>query len=174
MTLDDSQVVVQTILEESVLIDKQGIVALYDAVRKMMGFGLGALLYRAGKTGGRQGAQLLAQRLGLHGERLLDALVIAFNTSRWGQARLVRQTEPWHLHVRDSVLGANLQSKKTSATPLRAIGQASSKWYSTALWKCAKCNARPRARPNACSRFASSENPAACGLGLGTRPPVGV
>ncbi len=118
MTRDETQVVVQTILEESVLIDKQGIVALYDAVRKMMGFGLGALLYRAGKTGGRQGAQLLAQRLGLHGERLLDALVIAFNTSRWGQARLVRQTEPWHLHVRDSVLGANLESKKPVCHPI--------------------------------------------------------
>ncbi len=115
----DTQRVTEIILEESVLIDKQGIVALYDAVRKMMGFGLGALLYRAGKTGGKQGARLLAERLGLQGEALVEALIAAFNTSRWGQADLERPAEgPWVLKVKDSVLGANLQSKKPVCHPI--------------------------------------------------------
>jgi len=114
----DPQRVRQIVLAESVLIDKQGIVALYEAVRKMMGFGLGALLYRAGKTGGRQGGRLLAQRLQLQGDALLDALVLAFNTSRWGHARLQREQEPWTLHVRDSVLATNIQSKKPVCHPI--------------------------------------------------------
>ncbi len=115
----DRERVMATILEESVLIDKQGIVALYDAVRKMMGFGLGALLYRAGKTGGKQGATLLVDRLGLQGEALLEALVVAFNTSRWGQAELVRPDEgPWSLQVHHSVLASQIQSKKPVCHPI--------------------------------------------------------
>jgi len=114
----DPELVKQTVLAESVLIDKQGIVALYESVRKMMGFGLGALLYRAGKTGGRQGGRLLAQRLHLQGEDLLEALVLAFNTSRWGRARLVRATQPWMLRVRDSVLATQIQSKKPVCHPI--------------------------------------------------------
>ncbi len=114
----DPQRVTEAVLAESVLIDKQGIVALYESVRKMMGFGLGALLYRAGKTGGQQGARLLAQRLHLEGEQLLEALVLAFNLSRWGQARLVRGDGPWTLYVRESVLATNIRSKKPVCHPI--------------------------------------------------------
>ncbi|NPA31186.1 MAG: hypothetical protein GXO37_04225 [Chloroflexi bacterium] len=114
----DPQRVIQTVLDESVLIDKQGIVALYDAVRKMMGFGLGALLYRAGKIGGQQGAELLAGRLGLAGDDLLEALVLAFNASRWGQARLARGGTRWHLVVHDSVLATRIRSKKPVCHPI--------------------------------------------------------
>ncbi len=114
----DEQRVIQMVQAESVLIDKQGVVALYEAVRKMMGFGLGGLLYRAGKTAGRQSAALLAQRLGIAGEELLDALVIAFNAAHWGQARLERHSTPWRLEVRDSLLAANTQSKKPVCHPI--------------------------------------------------------
>ncbi len=108
----------RVIQEESVLIDRQGIVALYEAAQKMMGLGLGGLLYRAGKLGGRQGAQLLAQRLQLQGEDLLQALVIAFNTARWGQARLERHAQPWTLYVENSLLGQHLKAKKPVCHPI--------------------------------------------------------
>lgn len=114
----DHELVRQAILEESVLVDKQGIVALYDAVHRMMGFGLGGLLYRAGKTGGIRGARALAERFGLAGEELLEALLVAFNTARWGRAELDRSSEPWTLHVYDSVLGQGLQSKKPVCHPI--------------------------------------------------------
>ncbi|NPA06823.1 MAG: hypothetical protein GXO54_05395 [Chloroflexi bacterium] len=115
----DPQVVRETILAESVLIDKQGILGLYEAVRKMMGFGLGGLLYRAGKTAGHRSADLLAQRLNVQGEDLLTALTIAFNTARWGQAELQRTNgDTWTLVVRDSVLGANMESKKPVCHPI--------------------------------------------------------
>ncbi len=114
----DPETIAATVLEESVLVDKQGIVALYDAVRKMMGLGLGGLLYRAGKTGGRQGARLLAERLHLSGDALVEGLLVAFNTSRWGEAALQREGEPWMLTVRDSVLATNLESKKPVCHPI--------------------------------------------------------
>ncbi len=106
------------IVAESALIDKRGIVSLYEAVHKMMGFGLGGLLYRAGKMGGRQGAEMLAQRLNLQGEDLLEALCVAFNASRWGEAQLDRTQTPWLLRVRDSVLGQHLHNKKPVCYPI--------------------------------------------------------
>lgn len=117
MTWDPRQVQ-EFIQQESVLIDKQGIVALYEAAQRMMGLGLGGLLYRAGKIGGRQGAQLLAQRLQLQGEDLLPALVVAFNTARWGRAQLDRQTQPWRLYLEESLLGQHLKHKKPVCHPI--------------------------------------------------------
>ena len=108
----------RVIQNESVLIDRQGIVSLYEAVHKMMGFGLGGLLYRAGKIGGRQGAQVLAERLGLQDEELVEALVVAFNASRWGEAVLERGQDPWTLRVQNSVLGQHLRSKKPVCHPI--------------------------------------------------------
>lgn len=112
------QEVRQIILNESVLVDKQGVISLYEAIHKMMGFGLGGLLYRAGKAGGVQGAKTLIERLGLEGEALLEALVIAFNTSRWGEAVLERGQDPWTLRVANSVLGQHLRSKKPVCHPI--------------------------------------------------------
>ncbi len=108
----------QMIVSESVLIDKHGIVSLYEAVHKMMGFGLGGLLYRAGKIGGHQGAKVLAERLGLQNEALIEALVVAFNTSRWGEAVLEREQDLWTLRVKESVLGQHLHSKKPVCHPI--------------------------------------------------------
>lgn len=110
--------IIGLITQESVLVDKQGIVGLYEAAQKMMGLGLGGLLYRAGKVGGRRGAELLVQRLGLQGEDLLRALVVAFNTARWGEATLHTESTPWVLEVRNSVLGAGLQSKRPVCHPI--------------------------------------------------------
>ena len=108
----------QMIVNESVLIDKQGIVSLYEAIHKMMGFGLGGLLYRAGKIGGHQGAKALAERLGLRGDALIEALLVAFNAARWGEAELERGPDPWTLRVRDSVLGQHLRNKKPVCHPI--------------------------------------------------------
>ena len=114
----DPEQVKQTVLEESVLIDKQGIVTLYEAVHKMMGIGLGGLLYRAGKIAGRQSAALLQERLQLAPEDLIEGLLIAFNTARWGEAQLDRSSSPWQLTVRDSVLASRMQSKKPVCHPI--------------------------------------------------------
>ncbi len=114
----DPERIREAIVAESVLVDRQGVVALYEAIHKMVGFGLGGLLYRAGKTGGMQGARLLADRFQLQGEDLLQALLIAFNTARWGRAELNRTTEPWTLHIYDSVLGQHLKSKKPVCHPI--------------------------------------------------------
>ncbi len=114
----DPERVQQTVLEESVLVDRQGIVTLYEAVHKMMGIGLGGLLYRAGKIAGQKSATLLQKRLDLASADLVDGLLIAFNTARWGQAELDRTTTPWRLTVHDSVLASQMQSKKPVCHPI--------------------------------------------------------
>ena len=110
--------IVRTVQEHSVLIEREAIVTLYEASQKMMGFGLAGLLYRAGKSAGKRGAEALAQRLNLQGEDLLEALRIAFNTSRWGEAQLHREQQPWTLEVHDSLLGQSLKSKRPVCHPI--------------------------------------------------------
>lgn len=118
MTPFDPEQVQQTVMEESVLVDKQGIVTLYEAVHKMMGIGLGGLLYRAGKIAGRQSAGLLQERLQLAQEDLIEGLVVAFNAARWGHAQLERTEPTWRLTVQDSVLASQMHSKKPVCHPI--------------------------------------------------------
>ena len=56
--------IARLIREESVLVDKEGLVSLYEGVLKLAGWGLGGILRNAGKQGGARGAQLLRGRLG--------------------------------------------------------------------------------------------------------------
>ncbi|HEY57101.1 MAG TPA: hypothetical protein G4O04_00865 [Anaerolineae bacterium] len=118
MTAFDAEQVKQAVLDESVLVDRQGIVTLYEAVHKMMGIGLGGLLYRAGKIAGRQSAALLQERLQLAHEDLIEGLVVAFNTARWGHAQLERTEPTWRLTVQGSVLASQMRSKKPVCHPI--------------------------------------------------------
>ncbi len=111
----DPEAVVQLIRQESVLVDREGLVALYEAVHKMAGFGLGGILYAAGKKGGEQGARTLRERLGLEGEDLLQAARIAFNTSGWGTMEFL---DEGRIQVRDSALAGRIRSRKPVCHPL--------------------------------------------------------
>ncbi len=104
--------VIETIRRESVLIDRAGLISLYGAVLRLAGLGVGGVLYQAGRQAGLRGAQLLQERLGLHGEELLDAARIAFEAANWGQARWRREGSALSIEVEGSILAEGLKPQK--------------------------------------------------------------
>lgn len=106
--------ITRLIREESVLIDRGAIGELYETALKFVGIGIGGIMYTAGKKGGARGAQLLRTRLGLQGDDLLEAALIAFNLSNWGKATLVRdgKSGAQRVQVEDSALAASVPTQK--------------------------------------------------------------
>ncbi len=109
--MDEAQVI-ETIRRESVLIDRAGLTSLYGAVLRLAGFGVGGVLYQAGRQAGIRGARLLQERLGLQGEELLEAARIAFGAANWGQARWRREDAGIVIEVEGSVLAEGLRPQK--------------------------------------------------------------
>lgn len=104
--------VIETIRRESVLIERAGLISLYGAVLRLAGLGVGGVLYQAGRQAGLRGAQLLQERLGLHGEELLDAARIAFEAANWGQARWRWEGSALSIEVEGSILAEGLKPQK--------------------------------------------------------------
>ncbi len=111
--IDDGQVIA-LIRDESVLIDRGAIGDLYETALKFVGVGIGGILYTAGKKGGARGARLLQARLGLEGNDLLNAALLAFNESNWGQARLIESEGTTSILVEDSALAGSVSTQKKS------------------------------------------------------------
>ena len=115
----DEQRVVALIREESVLIDRGAIGELYETALKFVGIGIGGIMYTAGKKGGARGAQLLRTRLGLEGDELLQAALIAFNEANWGRATLAQDESKQRVIVENSTLASSMpHQKKTICHPL--------------------------------------------------------
>ncbi len=108
----DEQKVREFILSESVLVDRGAIGVLYETALKFVGLGIGGILYTAGKRGGARGAELLAKQFGFQGDELLDAALIAFNRSNWGQASVVRDGDKMSLKVENSALASSMLGQK--------------------------------------------------------------
>ena len=110
----EEQQVITLIRTESVLIDRGAIGELYETALKFVGIGIGGIMYTAGKKGGARGARLLRTRLGLEGDDLLEAALIAFNQSNWGRAILVNDPEQGtqHVEVANSALAASVATQK--------------------------------------------------------------
>lgn len=106
--------VADLIRAESVLIDRGAIGELYETALKFVGIGIGGIMYTAGKKGGVRGAQLLRARLGLQGDDLLAAALIAFNLSNWGRATLARDEEngAQRVEVENSALATSVPMQK--------------------------------------------------------------
>ncbi len=109
--IDQAQVIA-LIREESLLIDRGAIGELYETALRFVGIGIGGIMYSAGKKGGARGAQLLRSRLGVEGDDLLDAALVAFNESNWGKATLAQENGILQIHVEQSALASSLQSQK--------------------------------------------------------------
>lgn len=60
----DKARVIEVIRQESALIDRAGIVSLYEAAPRRAGLGLDGMIHQAGV----RGARLLQEQLGLNGE----------------------------------------------------------------------------------------------------------
>ncbi len=115
----DEQQVIALVRDESVLIDRGAIGELYETGLRFLGIGIGGILYSAGKKGGARGAQLLRARLGLAGDDLLSAALIAFNQSNWGKATLVQHDGETSIRVENSALAGSVPAqKKTICHPL--------------------------------------------------------
>jgi len=108
----DETAVIETIRQESVLIDRAGLISLYGAVLRLAGLGVGGVLYQAGRQAGIRGAQLLRERLGLEGEALLEAARIAFEAANWGHARWQREDAGIIVEVEGSALAEGLKPQK--------------------------------------------------------------
>ncbi|MBO9362274.1 MAG: hypothetical protein J7452_08745, partial [Thermoflexus sp.] len=108
----DAARVVEVIRQESVLIDRAGLVSLYGAVLRLAGLGVGGMLYQAGRQAGLRGAQLLQERLGLQGEDLVEAARIAFEAAQWGEARWQREDATIRVEVTHSVLAEGLRPQR--------------------------------------------------------------
>jgi predicted hydrocarbon binding protein len=108
----DAARVVEVIRQESVLIDRAGLVSLYGAVLRLAGLGMGGMLYQAGRQAGLRGAQLLQERLGLQGEDLVEAARIAFEAAQWGEARWQREDATIRVEVTHSVLAEGLRPQR--------------------------------------------------------------
>ncbi len=108
----DEQQVREFILAESVLVDRGAIGVLYETALKFVGLGIGGILYTAGKKGGARGAALLVRQFGFDGDELLDAALIAFNRSNWGQATLLRENGQVSLKVENSALASSVTGHK--------------------------------------------------------------
>lgn len=104
--------IIETIRRESVWIDRAGLVSLYGAVIRLAGFGIGGVLYQAGRQGGLRGARLLQERLGLQGEALLEAARLAFEAANWGRASWRREDTSFIVEVEGSVLAEGLRPQK--------------------------------------------------------------
>lgn len=111
--VDDEQVIA-LIRNESVLIDRGAIGELYETALRFVGIGIGGILYTAGKKGGVRGAKLLRARLGLEGDDLLMAAMLAFNQSNWGIATLVHHDEETSIRVENSALAGSVPTQKKS------------------------------------------------------------
>ncbi|MBI5302991.1 MAG: hypothetical protein HY868_12710 [Chloroflexi bacterium] len=139
--LDEDQVI-QLIRDESVLIDRGIIGELYETGLKFLGIGIGGILYTAGKKGGARGAQMLSQRLTIHGEDLLVAALLAFTQAHWGVGTLVRENGKTCIEVRDSVLAASVpRQKKPICHPLAGYiaGFWEEAWHKSAKVKETHC-----------------------------------
>jgi predicted hydrocarbon binding protein len=108
----DDQQVIALIRDESVLIDRGAIGELYETALRFVGIGIGGILYTAGKKGGARGAQLLRARLGLEGDDLLTAALLAFNQSNWGKATLVQHDGGTSIRVENSALAGSMPAQK--------------------------------------------------------------
>ncbi len=108
----DEPQVREFILAESVLVDRGAIGVLYETALKFVGLGIGGILYTAGKKGGARGAALLRQQFGYQGDELLDAALIAFNRSNWGEATLHRDNGALLLKVENSTLASSVAGQK--------------------------------------------------------------
>ncbi len=108
----DEPTVRDFILSESVLVDRGAIGVLYETALKFVGLGIGGILYTAGKKGGARGAEMLREEFGYEGDELLDAALIAFNRSNWGQASLVRENGSMALQVENSALASSVANQK--------------------------------------------------------------
>ncbi len=104
--------VIQLIRAESVLLDRGAIGDLYETALKFVGIGLGGIMYTAGKKGGARGARLIAERAGYRGDDLLQAALIAFNQSNWGQATLERSAEQLQIRVTNSALAGSVSGQR--------------------------------------------------------------
>lgn len=108
----DKTQVIETIRQESVLIDRAGLISLYGAVLRLAGLGVGGVLYQAGRQAGIRGAQLLRERLGLEGEELLEAARVAFETANWGRASWRWEDSSLSIEVEGSILAEGLRPQK--------------------------------------------------------------
>lgn len=102
------------IMENSVLIDKDGISSLYASVLKMAGFGLGSILYAAGKKAGNKSAMSLKEHLKIEGMDLIEAMVYSFKVGNWGEMEMgnCEEKEGYKIEVTKDVLLEGLERKK--------------------------------------------------------------
>ncbi len=108
----DEPQVREFILSESVLVDRGSIGVLYETALKFVGLGIGGILYTAGKKGGARGAEMLHKQFGYEGDELLDAALVAFNRSNWGQATIQRNNGSLALKVENSALASSVEGQK--------------------------------------------------------------
>ena len=114
---DFKEAVEKAVEEGSVLIDKEGLSQLYESVLKIAGLGLGGILYTAGKKAGLRGATLLHEKLNLEREKLLEAMIIAFEAGHWGKMEVETiDDNTYHIKVTDNILVASLDKKKKKPT----------------------------------------------------------
>ncbi len=107
------EAVAEVVRESSVLIDKDGLSNLYESVLKIAGFGLGGILYTAGKKAGTKGAVLLKDRLGVDGRELVDAMVVAFEVGNWGKMAVEEAGENlYRVRVTENVLVSGLEKMR--------------------------------------------------------------
>jgi predicted hydrocarbon binding protein len=140
--MENSQQVLDLIRAESVLIDRGIIGELYETGLKFLGIGIGGILYTAGKKGGARGAQLLHKRLGLSGDELLEAALLAFTEAHWGIGELLRDNGTLKIQVRDSVLASSVpRQKKPICHPLAGYiaGFLEEAWKKSVKVKEVKC-----------------------------------
>jgi predicted hydrocarbon binding protein len=109
----EEQQVRDFILAESVLVDRGAIGVLYETALKFVGLGIGGILYTAGKKGGARGVELIAKQFKYEGNQLLEAALVAFNRSNWGNASLVRDGDRLvGLKVENSALASSVTGQR--------------------------------------------------------------
>ena len=107
------EAVEKVIVDNSVLVDREGISNLYASVLKIAGFGLGGILYTAGKKAGARGAILLKDHLKIEGRDLIEAMVCAFETGKWGKMEIEEcEGEECKVKVTENALVKGLEEKK--------------------------------------------------------------
>ncbi len=115
------EAVEKAVRENSVLIDKDGLSNLYDSVLRIAGFGLGGILYTAGKKAAEKGTKLLKDNLDVDGEELIEAMALAFEVGNWGKMKVESVGEKtYKVTVTDNVLvwGLEKNKKKPVCYPL--------------------------------------------------------
>jgi len=97
----------------SVLIDRDGLSDLYESILKIAGFGLGGILYTAGKKAANNGAVTLKENLDVEGEELIKAMAYAFEVGNWGKMKVESEGEKdFRVLVTDNALVAGLERDK--------------------------------------------------------------